>query len=123
MINLNSKVSIKNIIITRIYYSSTLKSITDNIAIDGPINIITNLYKSKDPINENKNEIIYQYDNILLWFCITLFCYGIYMAEKTNYNHYKKLQNFINYKKIYRQTSQLVFIIIFIFCKNIENAI
>lgn len=114
---LTTTLSLKDVLISKAYYSSTMYSLSQEFAEDVPYNVFTSLYNEiENKINNIHNPFVGEH--LLLWVCITLFCTGCLIIEKNN-----KLHLLIDYEQIKHHTNQIIFIIIFVLFKNVENAI
>jgi hypothetical protein len=126
--------SIKDILTTRVYFSSIVNTISNEFIKEGPSNIFQTI--ETDNNNSNNNNDIYtiilhnnyenskiiithNFNNIIILLLIIIFYINI--KNKNNNNNLKKLDNFIEYYKIKHKINIILTIFIFIFVKNIEN--
>lgn len=128
---LKNIISLKDIIKIRIYYSSTIKLVSNEILEDISMNIL-NPYQNDNysiiyKIQKDFNEIILGKINFedLFILILTLFLFKSYY-DIINFDFSKKiekLKNFININRINKNTNFFLIFIIFVFFKNIKNAI
>jgi hypothetical protein len=128
---LKNIISLKDIIKIRIYYSSTIKLVSNEMLEDISINIL-NPYQNDNysiiyKIQKDFNEIILGKINFedLFIFIFILFLFKSYY-DVINFDFNKKIEkltNFININRINKNTNFFLIFIIFVFFKNIKNAI
>jgi hypothetical protein len=128
---LKNIISLKDIIKIRIYYSSTIKLVSNEILEDISMNIL-NPYQNDNysiiyKIQKDFNEIILGKINFedLFILILTFFLFKSYY-DIINFDFSKKiekLKNFININRINKNTNFFLIFIIFVFFKNIKNAI
>ena len=128
---LKNIISLKDIIKIRIYYSTTIKLVSNEMLEDISMNIL-------NPCQNDNNSIIYKiqkdFNEIILGkinfedlfiFILILFLFKSYY-DIINFdfnNKIEKLTNFININRINKNTNFFLIFIIFVFFKNIKNAI
>ena len=128
---LKNIISLKDIIKIRIYYSTTIKLVSNEMLEDISMNIL-------NPCQNDNNSIIYKiqkdFNEIILGkinfedlfiFILILFLFKSYY-EIINFDFNKKIEkltNFININRINKNTNFFLIFIIFVFFKNIKNAI
>ena len=122
--------SIKDILITRAYYSSAFRTLSNEIVSDAPSNLSNSVsqdldYKLHFEIfdSDKLNSMIHNFDNLIVWTTITSFCYIYIVYELENFEKMEKMNKLIDYSSIRKQTSILVFIVMFLLFKNVPNAL
>lgn len=129
-ISFRQLISMKDILIARAYYSSAFRTVSNEIVLDAPTNLSNSV---SDDVNykvhfgifdlDQINSVIHHFDNFLIWTSITTACYLYVVYELENFKKMEKINELIDYSSIRKQTSIIVFIIMFILFKNVPNAI
>jgi hypothetical protein len=122
--------SIKDILITRAYYSSAFRTLSNEIVSDAPSNISNSVSQDLDYKlhfglfdSDKFDSMIHHFDNFIIWTTITSFCYIYIVYELENFKKMEKINKLIDYSSIRKQTSILVFIVMFLLFKNVPNAL
>ena len=125
--------SSKNMLTTRAYYSSAVNTLSNELSIDTPYSIIVTIRDTTNVMQcnsvsswimtENFQHIIHNFDNLLFLSSIIILCIGIDRADYKSDSIVNKLYGFIDYNTIQKQTKTVIFVIIFIFFKNVSNAV
>ena len=113
---------IKDILITRAYSSSIISSITEETITETPFNTLQQIIEQI--IEQIQQQSFHTPTNTEL--CITfatsfiLYCSYVYYQEyQKTHQDLKRLDNFIQYQQIQRQTQQILLFLFVIFTKNI----
>jgi hypothetical protein len=129
-ISFRQLISIKDILIARAYYSSAFRTLSNEIVSDAPSNISNSVSQDQDYKlhfgifdSDKLNSMIHHFDNLIVWTTITSFCYIYIVYELENFKKMEKMNKLIDYSSIRKQTSILVFIVMFLLFKNVPNAL
>lgn len=129
------KPPLRAVITTRAYSTSILNAIVIELASDAPFNVIENTKASMNDIISGylmhpDMNVINHIDGVVFWTVMTLVFSKIYLSKMSWYvinrdtsllnEHYvKQLYKFVNYSDISRQTRHIVFLMFYIFFKNV----
>jgi hypothetical protein len=129
-ISFRQLISIKDILIARAYYSTAFRTVSNEIVLDAPTNLSNSVSQDQDyKVHfglfdlDQINSVIHHFDKLIIWTSITSACYLYIVYELENFKKMEKINELIDYSSIRKQTSIIVFIIMFIFFKNVPNAI
>jgi hypothetical protein len=124
-------VPVKTVIITRAYSTSILNSIAIELASDAPFNVIENIKATTNDVATGSLmhpdiTILNHFDGIVFWMGMTyvfiriyLNKYELFIDDNNNDKHVEQLYKFVEYQEISRQTKQFVFLVFYIFFKNV----
>jgi len=121
---------VKTVIITRAYSTSILNSIAIELASDAPFNVIENIKATTNDVATGSlmhpdMTILNHFDGIVFWIGMTYVFIRIYLNKFELYiddnKHVEQLYKFVEYKEISRQTKQFVFLVFYIFFKNVYH--
>ena len=119
---------VKTVIITRAYSTSILNSIAIELASDAPFNVIENIKATTNDVATGSLmhpdiNVLNHFDGIVFWIGMTYVFIRIYLNKFELYiddnKHVEQLYKFVEYKDISRQTKQFVFLVFYIFFKNV----
>jgi len=134
-------VPVKTVIITRAYSTSILNSIAIELASDAPFNVIENIKASTNDIATGSlmhpdMTVINHFDGVVFWLGMTYVFVKIYLTKFSLYvdenakewsytnehigeKQVEQLYKFVEYDEISRQTKLFVFLVFYIFFKNV----
>ena len=133
-------VPVKTVLVTRAYSTSMLNAIVIELASDAPSNIMTNLKDSADDILSGSLmhpdfRVVSHIDGLVFWVAFSYMFIYLYFQNKytkKGYGHeytgsivyirsVEYLYKFIEYNQINRQTKIVVFMVFYIFFKNVSH--
>jgi hypothetical protein len=129
------KPPLRAVITTRAYSTSILNAIVIELASDAPFNVMDNVKASINDVISGylmhpDINVINHIDGVIFWTVMTLVFAKVYLSKMSWYvinrdtsllnEHYvKQLYKFVNYSDISRQTRHIVFLMFYIFFKNV----
>jgi len=123
-------ISIKDVLVARAYYSTAFRTLSNEIVLDAPSNLSNSLSQDQDyKLHfglfdlDNFDSMINHFDKLIIWTSITSVCYLYIVYELEQFKKMGKINELIDYSSIRKQTSVIVFIILFVLFKNVPNAI
>jgi hypothetical protein len=135
--------SIKDILVTQTYVSTTIKGVAEELSIDTPLNIASSINEAKESLDEflfdnspgietihhnehwislQNNMHINQIEHMMGWLGIGVFCLWMHTKPPPQQDN-KKLSAFISYPAIRKQIQMILIFLSCLFIRNIENAI
>ena len=129
--------SLKDILITQTYVSTTMKGVAEEITIDTPLNIASSINDAKEFLFDTPPETIQhnehwislqnnmhlnQIEHTMGWLGVGIFCLWMH-TKGTPQKDNKKLSAFISYPEIRKQIQMILIFLSCLFIRNIENAI
>ena len=133
------KPPLRAVITTRAYSTSILNAIVIELASDAPFNVIENAKASMNDIVSGylmhpDMTVVNHIDGVIFWTVMTLVFAKVYLSKMSWYvinrdtsllnEHYvKQLYKFVNYSDITRQTRHIVFLMFYIFFKNVGHCV
>jgi hypothetical protein len=129
------KPPLRAVITTRAYSTSTLNAIVIELASDAPFNVMDNVKASINDVISGylmhpDINVVNHIDGVIFWTVMTLVFAKVYLSKMSWYvinrdtsllnEHYvKQLYKFVDYSDINRQTRHVVFLVFYIFFKNV----
>jgi hypothetical protein len=111
-------ISLKNMLSTRLYYSSIMDSFTNEIIQDEPYTIIQSFQVNSDTHLHHAHNI----PNIIILISVVIVCIVYKYRHIDTMDKLKRLDNFIEYYSIRKKINILLTIMSILFIKNVENA-
>jgi len=129
------KPPLRAVITTRAYSTSILNAIVIELASDAPFNVMDNVKASINDVVSGylmhpDINVVNHIDGVIFWTVMTLVFAKVYLSKMSWYvinhdtsllnEHYvKQLYKFVDYSDINRQTRHVVFLVFYIFFKNV----
>ena len=127
---LKNIISLKDIIKIRIYYASAVRLVSNEMLEDLSINILSPIQNDNSliyKINKDFNEIFIgkiNFEDLFICILMLILFKSYYDIIKIDFNKkIEKLTDFININRINKNTNFFLIFIIFLFFKNVKNAI
>lgn len=144
---LNTSFSIKDFIITKAYFSTTMDAVADELSFDTPYNLVSSIQDSGNIFSNimSNNQVCYessQYDltkehihhfvktgfltenvnSLIIWSSIAIFCTAVHFYRKNKPINMERLEHFISYSEIKKQIRNVLLILFFTLVRNVQSA-
>lgn len=120
----NKLVSLKNIVVTRAYYSAAFKTMSDEFVVEAPYNYGNLFFQDSEPSTSSIEKFpLDKIECIVIWTVLGgVYCSYI-MYQMHNAQKIQKIKKMVNYDEIQKQINVIIFVTLFLLFKNVPNAI